>query len=136
MKLRNLRTNRSPKLMIIPMIDIIFFLLVFFMMSTLYMIEQHIIPINLPYAASEKVQTESSISATVLPSGKILFENEEVALAEFGQRAKIELSKNKDIVFVLRADQQAEYGKVVAALDELKLAGVSKIAIATERKDK
>lgn len=136
MKLRNLRTNRSPKLMIIPMIDIIFFLLVFFMMSTLYMIEQHIIPINLPYAATQKVQTESSISATVVPSGKILFENEEVTLAEFGKRAKIELSKNKDIVFVLRADQQAEYGKVVAALDELKSAGVSKIAIATERKDR
>lgn len=135
MKLRNLRMERSPKLMIIPMIDIIFFLLVFFMMSTLYMIEQHIVPIHLPYAATQKVQTESSISVTVLPSGKVLFENEEVALSMFKQRVKNELSKNKDIAFVLRADQQTEYGKVVAALDELKLAGVSKIAIATERKE-
>lgn len=135
MKLRNLRTDRSPKLMIIPMIDIIFFLLVFFMMSTLYMIEQHIIPIHLPYATTQKVQTESSISVTVLPSGKILFENEEIALSAFKQRVKNELSKNKDTAFVLSADQQTEYGKVVATLDELKLAGVSKIAIATERKD-
>ena len=136
MKLRSLRVENQPELMIIPMIDIIFFLLVFFMMSTLYMIEQHTIPIHLPYATTQKIQTESSISVTVLPSGKILFENEEVALATFGQRAKIELSKNKNIAFVLRADQQTEYGKVVATLDELKLAGVSKIAIATERKDR
>lgn len=135
MKLRNLRMERSPKLMIIPMIDIIFFLLVFFMMSTLYMIEQHIVPIHLPYAATQKVQTESSISVTVMPSGKILFENEEVTLSTLKQRVKNELTKNKDIAFVLRADQQTEYGKVVATLDELKLAGVSKIAIATERKD-
>ena len=44
MKISTLRNDRKPKLMIIPMIDIIFFLLVFFMMSTLYMVEQHTIP--------------------------------------------------------------------------------------------
>lgn len=52
MKLRSLRTQRQPRLMIIPMIDIIFFLLVFFMMSTLYMVEQRTIPVNLPQAAA------------------------------------------------------------------------------------
>ena len=44
--------EHSPQIMIIPMIDIIFFLLVFFMMSTLYMTNQQSIPVNLPVAAS------------------------------------------------------------------------------------
>lgn len=47
MRLRSMRNENHPQLMIIPMIDIIFFLLVFFMMSTLYMVEQHTVPINL-----------------------------------------------------------------------------------------
>ncbi|WP_110953453.1 ExbD/TolR family protein [Anaerosinus massiliensis] len=136
MKLRNLRSERSPKLMIIPMIDIIFFLLVFFMMSTLYRIEQNLVPMQLPYASAQKAQTDHSISVTVLPNGNILFENEEIVFAVLGQMAKSELRKNKESIFVLKADKKTEYGEVVAALDELKSAGISKIAIATERKER
>ena len=137
MKISNLRSDRKPKLMIIPMIDIIFFLLVFFMMSTLYMVEQHTIPLNLPQASSQKVQTEESIAVTVLPSGNVLFNNEEELTPEMlKKRTQIELHNNKDSSFVLHSDKQAEYGKVVAVLDELKLAGVTKLSIATERKDR
>ena len=50
MKLREWRVSRQPRLMIIPMIDIIFFLLVFFMLSTLYMVEQKTLPVQLPAA--------------------------------------------------------------------------------------
>lgn len=57
MKLSDLRSERQPKLMIIPMIDIIFFLLVFFIMSTLYMVDQQTIPVNLPQAASARSET-------------------------------------------------------------------------------
>ena len=47
MKLRNYRETKQPDLNIIPMIDIMFFLLVFFMLSTMYMVEQKTIPVNL-----------------------------------------------------------------------------------------
>ena len=136
MKISTLRNDRKPKLMIIPMIDIIFFLLVFFMMSTLYMVEQHTIPLNLPQASAQTVQTEESISITVLPSGNVLFNNEEeLTLPMLKKRTQLALHNNKESAFVLHSDKQAEYGKVVAILDELKLAGVTKIAIATDRKD-
>ena len=46
------------------------------------------------------------------------------------------MAKQGELVFVLRTDKTAEYGKVVAVLDELKLAGAHRVAIATERKDK
>ncbi|EAX47635.1 Biopolymer transport protein ExbD/TolR [Thermosinus carboxydivorans Nor1] len=134
MKLRNLRLERQPKLMIIPMIDIIFFLLVFFMMSTLYMVEQKTIPVALPRAAAVQADMQKQVAITVTAQGTVFFEREEVPPALLGARIQAELDRSADTSFVLRADQQAEYGKVVTVLDELKKAGVRRIAIAAEAK--
>ena len=136
MKLRSLRMEHEPKLMIIPMIDIIFFLLVFFMMSTLYMVEQRTIPVNLPQTAAAQSDVPRSVSISVTPEGRILYEQEDIPLEFLKKRVQIELSRDKDMVFVLRSDKQAQYGSVVAVLDELKSAGVQRVAIATERKAK
>ncbi|HWR44885.1 biopolymer transporter ExbD [Sporomusa sp.] len=136
MKLRSLRTERQPRLMIIPMIDIIFFLLVFFIMSTLYMVDQQTIPVNLPQAASAQNDKPRSVAVAVTREGRILFEQEDIPLELLKKRVQMELTKHSDIVFVLRSDKQTEYGTVVAVLDELKLAGANRVAIATERKGK
>lgn len=134
MKLRSLRIENQPQLMIIPMIDIIFFLLIFFMMSTLYMMEQHTIPINLPQASAAKNDTVRNISITVTKEGKVMFDEEEIALPLLQKRIGMELAKQPENVFVLRADKQAEYGKVVTVLDELKLSGARRVAVATDVK--
>jgi biopolymer transport protein ExbD len=134
MNISKLRRKGPPKLMIIPMIDIIFFLLVFFMLSTLYMVDQQLIPVNLPQAQSAQSEKPQSIAITVTAEGKILFDKEEIPVELLQKRAQLELAKQTDIVFILRSDKQVEYGKVVAALDELKLAGAQRISIATERK--
>ncbi len=136
MKLRNLRPGHQPKLMIIPMIDIIFFLLVFFIMSTLYMVDQQTIPVNLPQAASAQSDKPQSVAIAVTKEGRIMFEQEDIPLELLQKRVKLEMAKQQDLVFILRSDKTAEYGKVVAVLDELKLAGAHRVAIATERKDK
>lgn len=127
--------RQQPRLMIIPMIDIIFFLLVFFMMSTLYMVDQQLIPVRLPQAQSAQTETVHSIPITVTTEGKILFDKEEISPELLQVRAKSELHKQNDSIFILRADKQAEYGKVVTVLDTLKLAGAQHISIATERKE-
>lgn len=134
MKIRSLRMESQPKLMIIPMIDIIFFLLVFFMMSTLYMVEQHTIPVNLPQASARQADLPQSITVTVTREGRVLFEQEDVPVELLKKRAQAELNKKNDTVFILRSDTQVEYGKVIAVMDELKLAGVQKLAVATEKK--
>ncbi len=134
MKTSSLRKTRELKLMIIPMIDIIFFLLVFFMMSTLYMVEQKTIPVQLPQASTQQITTEKSIPITVLPSGKIMFEQEEIPANLLGRRIQAALSIMENPVFILRADQVTEYRYVVGVIDELKKAGVKHLAIATERK--
>lgn len=132
MKLRSLRVERHPKLMIIPMIDIIFFLLVFFMMSTLYMVEQKTIPLNLPQAASAQSDLIKQVGISITPQGKIFVDQEEVTVAMLSARIRAELDRSAETLFVIRGDKQAEYGKVVTVLDELKKCGVRRISIAAE----
>ena len=134
MKLRNLRLDNQPQLMIIPMIDIIFFLLVFFMMSTLSMVEQRAIPVNLPQAAASLQDMQHNTAITVMQDGNVMFDQETIPLTLLGKRAKTALLQQPENVFVIRADKQTEYEKVVAALDELKAVGARRISIATERK--
>ncbi|MDU2066259.1 MAG: biopolymer transporter ExbD [Sporomusaceae bacterium] len=136
MKIHELRHRRSPKLMIIPMIDIIFFLLVFFMMSTLYMVDQQTISVRLPQAQTAKSDRPHSVAVTVTADNKILFDKEEIPFSLLGQRTKALLAAqaSDDLVIILRSDKSLEYGKVVAVLDELKSAGAQRIAIATDRK--
>ncbi|GBG58105.1 biopolymer transport protein ExbD [Sporomusaceae bacterium FL31] len=134
MKLRNLRIDSQPQLMIIPMIDIIFFLLVFFMMSTLYMVEQRTIPVNLPQAAATQSDTTRSINITVLPDGRVLFEQEEIPLNLLQRRVGLELQKQPESVFVLRGDKKVEYGNVIEVLDQMKQAGARRVAVAAELK--
>jgi biopolymer transport protein ExbD len=134
MKLRSLRIENQPELMIIPMIDIIFFLLVFFMMSTLYMVEQHTIPINLPQAATAQQEMSKNINITVMQDGKVMFDQEEIPLRLLQKRIGVELVKQPENIFIVRADKQAEYGQVVAVLDELKLSGARRVAVATDQK--
>lgn len=132
MKLRELRVESSPKLMIIPMIDIIFFLLVFFMMSTLYMVEQRTLPVNLPQAATAQADLRKNTAITVTRDGNVLVDQEAMPLELLRPRIQAQLARHADATFILRADKQAEYGKVVAVLDELKALGVRRIAVATE----
>ncbi len=136
MKLQSLRIERRPKIMIIPMIDIIFFLLVFFIMSTLYMVEQRSIPVNLPQAANAQLDMSHPILITVTAQGQLLIDKEEMTLDLFKRRVQVELARNRETAFLLRADQQVTYGKVVEVLDDLKSMGVKRIAVAADAKQR
>ncbi|AIF49885.1 biopolymer transporter ExbD [Pelosinus sp. UFO1] len=133
MKLRSLRVENQPELMIIPMIDIIFFLLVFFMMSTLSMVQQQTIPVNLPQVTTAQQDKPSSINITVLENSSVMFNQEEIPLTLLAKRVNLELGKQSDTVFILRGDKQAAYGQVVAVLDELKQAGAHRVTVAVEK---
>lgn len=133
MKLRSLRIENRPELMIIPMIDIIFFLLVFFMLSTLSMVEQHTIPVNLPQATTAQQDKPSSMNVTVLENGGVMFNQEEIPLPLLAKRVNMELAKQSDTVFILRGDKQVAYGQVVSILDEMKKAGAQRVSVAVEK---
>ena len=132
-QLRNLRTTNKPRLMIIPMIDIIFFLLVFFMMSMLSMVVQRSMPVNLPAASAGAVDLHRKIPITVTADGKIYVEETATDLQGMMQRLQAEKAKGTDITVILRADKAAQYGAFVQVLDTLKTMDITKIAVATEK---
>ncbi len=134
MKLRPLRDDKEPRIMIIPMIDIIFFLLVFFMMSMLTMVVQRSINLNLPQTASAKLTVQETLPVSITANGDIYVEKEKIAKADFQRRMEIEKSRNPDVNVVLRADAKSEHDQFVFVLDQLKSVGINRIGIATESK--
>lgn len=132
MQLRSLRTINKPKLMIIPMIDIIFFLLVFFMMSMLSMVVQKSMPVNLPSSQTAKVDIQKKVPITVTSDGTVYVNDTKTNIDGMVRYLQIEQSKGTEMTIVLRADAAAQYGAFVQVLDTLKQMNITKIAIATE----
>ena len=120
--------------MIIPMIDIIFFLLVFFMMSMLSMVVQKSIPVNLPAAQTTKVDLQRKVPITVTVDGSVFVDQKPMSLEEMVSYLKAEQAKGNEVTILLRADTAAQYGMFVQVLDTLKHNNITKIAIATESK--
>ena len=135
MKRRDFREKTQPLVMIIPMIDIMLFLLVFFMISTIYMVQTNTLPVSLPQSSSAKQETRPNVvQITVLESGDVLFDKDTVPNQELGEKIHAAIASDKDTIFVLRGDKAARYESVVAVLDLLKKSGAHKVSIATEMK--
>lgn len=132
MKLHNARMEHTPQIMIIPMIDIIFFLLVFFMMSTLYMTSQETIPVNLPAAASARQDVVKSLQVTVAADGRLYLGKEAMSLPEIKAQLSQE-ARNANIAVALRADKDVDYGSFIAVMDELKTSGIQRISLAAKQ---
>ena len=132
MRLQQLDVDKKPKIMIIPMIDIIFFLLVFFMMSMLTMVVQKSISLNLPQTVTSKLDVEKALPVAGTSDGQIYGEQEKIPRETFRRRMEIEKGRNPNLSIVLRADTKSEHGDFVFVLDQLKSVGISKIGIATE----
>lgn len=130
MNIRSNRVARSPRLMIIPMIDIIFFLMVFFLFSTLQMVYQKSMPVNLPVASSSHQEAPKPVAITLMKDGTISIGDTVVSIEEIKPRVE-QLADKADTPVILRADENVEHGKVIKVMDEIKSAGVTKLSIAT-----
>jgi biopolymer transport protein ExbD len=117
---------------IIPMIDVIFFLLVFFMVSTLSMTINRGLPVNLPTAASSQKDLRENLNLTLTQDGTIFLNKEPIALQDLGPRVKTALADEPELMVILNADGDVRHQAVVEAMDELRLAGVARLAIAVK----
>ena len=134
MKLRSMKVQEEPKLMIIPMIDIIFFLLVFFMISTMTMVQQNTFKVGLPQASSAQLDMNQHANITVMADGNIAFNKEILDKEQLIRRVQIELQRNPDLQVILNGDKDVNYGFVIETFDALKQAGVKKLSIAVEKR--
>ena len=124
------RQMEKARIEIIPMIDIIFFLLVFFMVSTLVMTINRGLPVNLPKAASSQKDLRESFNVTVMQDGTLFLNKEATTLEQLGQQVRTSVEKEPELVLIINADDQALHGAIVSVMDEVRLAGVSRLAIA------
>ena len=130
----NLRTKRKPMFMIIPMIDIIFFLLVFFMMNSLQTVAQKALSVQLHQAQHASAPVQMPIIITVDAQGHITLDNKPVSIQEATVMMKQHMAENPEAAVVLQADKNTIHGQVVAVMDMLKSSGVKRLAIAAEQK--
>lgn len=132
MKLRDVRQRKTPELIIIPMIDIMFFLLVFFMLSTMYMIDLKTIPVKLPQAKNAATDTTTTFAVTMKADGTLYLGEAQTDAQALVTQAAIEQKNNKNFAVVIRAEKDLEYGEVIKLVDRLKGAGVTRFGLATD----
>ena len=120
---------------ILPMIDVVFALLTFFIMSTLTLTRSESLPVNLPGAQTAKLTNEAKpIEITIDAKGTLSIDRQGVELSELRDRIKKLLSNSTQKTVLIRADEQVAHGKVVAAMDAVRQVAGAKLAIATQKK--
>jgi biopolymer transport protein ExbD len=126
---------KKARIEIIPMIDTIFFLLVFFMISTLSMSHYSGLPVNLPKAASGQQPANESAAVTISSDGKTAIDKQAVSRDRIGDALKARLASNPELLVLINADERVEHGLVVEVMDQARQAGVAKMAIAVKPKE-
>src|SRR6476620_8535852 len=131
MKIRQ-RPNRRARIEIIPMIDVIFFLLVFFMVSSLAMTRINSLPVALPKTSTSPEALKQNVILTVKKNGAIFVNKIPVSLESIGTQLAYEMRNSPQDVVVVNADEGANYGRVIQIMDQARKIGVRKFALATE----
>ena len=134
MRRRTLGVKKEPTIMIIPMIDIVFFLLVFFMVGTLYMNTEQQIPLNLPSTSTSTAKSIEPIIITLTTSHKLYIDNREISADNLSQEVQDIVRTTPRQALVIRASKDVYYNEVIALLDMLKVNGAKYISVATDRK--
>jgi biopolymer transport protein ExbD len=136
--MRKIRKNHIRSSLILdltPMADMVLLLLIFFMLSSSFLVEPGI-NLKLPKTKTAEIQTENKIIISIKESGEIFLNNREIKIDELEYELRTLLPLQKDKVVIIRADKESRHGLVVKVLDKAKIAGAEKLAIATEAETK
>lgn len=131
MKIRQ-RPFKRARIEIIPMIDVIFFLLVFFMVSSLAMTKINSLPVSLPKTSSSPEALKQNVILTVKKNGSIYVNKAPTSLEMLGNDLAYEMKDRPQDTVVVNADEGTSYGLVVRVMDRARQIGVRKFALATE----
>ena len=132
MKIRRRNGNPPAAINIVPMIDVVFALLTFFIMSTLFLSRSEGLLVNLPQATMTKPQPPVKIAITLKADGQLALNKQSIQLDQIEPGIRVLILANQPTVVVIHADEKAEHGQVIAVMDQVKkIQGVG-LAIATK----
>ncbi len=124
--------KKKPRIEIIPMIDTMFFLLVFFMIATLSMTIQQGMPVSLPTAESSTDTETENVSLTLTQDGALYYNKDVISLQELEQRLMNLRQTSTDPSLLINADKEVPHGRVIKVMDLIRLSGITSMGIATE----
>jgi biopolymer transport protein ExbD len=128
--------SKRPRIEMIPLIDVVFLLLVFFIYSMLSMTVHRGLPVNLPTASTSTVDRETFITITLQRDGRLFVEDREVNTRTLPSLLIEERKKDAEVQVYLRADREVSYQRAVEVMDMVRSAGIHKLALETQWEEK
>ncbi len=119
---------------ILPMIDIIFAILSFFIISSLYLTKIDSIKVNLPKSSTAAREQNKPQIITVDNNEKIYFNSNAASLKDISTLIRTNIENIEEPIVILRADTSVQHGLIVSLLDELRKIENLKIGISTDKK--
>ncbi|PSB21641.1 biopolymer transporter ExbD [Phormidesmis priestleyi ULC007] len=121
-----------PQIYIVPMIDVIFALLTFFIMSTLFLTRSQGLPVNLPSAATAEAQKSTQATVTIDQGGKLALNRKPIQLNSLENQVQGIKGKNRQILVIIDADRRVSHGQVITVMDRLRSIPGVRLAIGTQ----
>ena len=125
------RTKQGIELNIAPLIDVVFLLLIFFMLTS-SVIKDEGIELNLPSSAASTFVDGESLTVSVNKEGDLYFNSKEISAEELKIALTTALKDNPDSSIILKSDNQLEVQKLISVMDLIKESGGVSISIATK----
>lgn len=122
-----------PQIYLAPLIDVIFALLTFFIMSTLFLTRSQGLPVALPRAVTAEAQKVTQIVVTIDPRGQLALDKKPIVIDILPAAVKESLSRNRQAVVVVNADEKVPHGQVITVMDRLRSIPGIRLAIATRQ---
>jgi biopolymer transport protein ExbD len=123
------RPRRAPRIEIIPMIDVMMFLLVFFVLISLNSLPSRGVKVALPYAAdAAHLEVPKRVTLTLTADGEVYLDGTRTGLAELSEQLE-ELERTNKLTVIIAGDQSARLQPLVSVLDAVKRAGIGSASI-------
>lgn len=124
--------RKRARIEIIPLIDIMFFLLATFVMVSLSMVKNNGIAVNLPVASTGAAQERKILTTlTVTEEGFLYIDKEKISIEALPARLKVLKETDPDMKVFINGDEKASFGGVIKVLDEVRKLGITKVALQT-----
>jgi biopolymer transport protein ExbD len=125
--------NRKARIDMLPLIDIVFLLLVFFIYAMLSMAVHHALPVALPLSSTAPLDKQVTLSVTVDQNGTIFVDEAPVALDRLAEVLRTLSGDSKDPGVLLFGDNRITYQILYNVIDQIKMAGIDRLSLECER---
>ena len=129
----NLEGQHNARIDMLPLIDIVFLLLVFFIYAMLSMAVHHALPVALPLSSTAPLDRQFNLSVTIDRSGAVFVDKLPVALEHLADTLRIKTETAKEPGVLLFADNQITYQTLYRVIDQIKMAGIGRLSLECER---